>query len=63
MRTGARATKQNYKYIYLYISLYEKLFENGYIYIYIYIYLSGFDKRYLQKFQVRFNNLTLEVGQ
>ena len=46
-------------YIYLYISLYEKLFENGYIYIY----LSGFDKRYLQKFQVRFNNLTLEVGQ
>ena len=31
------------------------------IYI-IYIYLSGFDKRYLQKFQVRFNNLTLEVN-
>ena len=30
--------------------------------IYIYIYLSGFDKRYLQKFQVRFNNLTLEVN-
>ena len=28
----------------------------------IYIYLSGFDKRYLQKFQVRFNNLTLEVN-
>ena len=26
------------------------------------IYLSGFDKRYLQKFQVRFNNLTLEVN-
>ena len=24
--------------------------------------LSGFDKRYLQKFQVRFNNLTLEVN-
>ena len=28
--------------------------------VYIYIYLSGVDKRYLQKFQVRFNNLTLE---
>ena len=25
-------------------------------------YLSGFDKRYLQKFQVRFNNLTLELN-
>ena len=24
--------------------------------------LSGFDKRYPQKFQVRFNNLTLEVN-
>ena len=23
--------------------------------------MSGFDKRYLQKFQVHFNNLTLEV--
>ena len=65
MRTGARATKQNY--ISIYISLYMKSFlKTGvyiYIYIYIYIYLSGFDKRYLQKFQVRFNNLTLEVGQ
>ena len=30
--------------------------------IYIYIYLSGFGKSYLQKFQVRFNNLTLEVN-
>ena len=38
MRTGARATKQNYISIY-YISLYEKLFENGCIYIYIYIYI------------------------
>ena len=28
----------------------------------IYIYLSGFGKSYLQKFQVRFNNLTLEVN-
>ena len=27
-----------------------------------YIYLSEFDKRYLQKSQVRFNNLTLEVN-
>ena len=27
------------------------------------IYLSGCDKRYLQKFQVRFNNLTLEEKQ
>ena len=26
------------------------------------MYLSGFDKRYLQKFQVRFNNLTFEVN-
>ena len=26
------------------------------------VWLSGFDKRYLQKFQVRFNNLTLEVN-
>ena len=26
------------------------------------IILSGFDKRYLQKFQVGFNNLTLEVN-
>ena len=26
------------------------------------IYLSGFDKRNLQKFQVRFNNLTIEVN-
>ena len=33
-----------------------------YIYIYIYIYPSGFDKRYLQKIQVRFNNLTFEVN-
>ena len=29
---------------------------------YIYIYLSGFGKRYLQKFQVRFKSLTLEVN-
>ena len=28
----------------------------------LYIYLTGFDKRCLQKFQVRFNNLTLEVN-
>ena len=27
------------------------------------IILSGFDKRYLQKFPVRFNNLTLEDNQ
>ena len=27
-----------------------------------YIYLPGFVKRYLKKFQVRFNNLTLEVN-
>ena len=26
------------------------------------IYLSGFDEKYLQKFQERFNNLTLEVN-
>ena len=26
------------------------------------IYLTGFDKRCLQKFQVRFNNLTLEAN-
>ena len=34
-----------------------------YIFIYIrgIIYLSEFDKRYLQKFQVRFKNLTPEV--
>ena len=25
------------------------------------MYLFGFDKRYVHKFQVRFNNLTLEV--
>ena len=28
----------------------------------MYINLSGFDKTYLQKFQLRFNNLTLEVN-
>ena len=28
----------------------------------IHIYLSEFAKRYLQKFQVRFNNLTVEVN-
>ena len=28
----------------------------------IYLYLTGFDKRYLQKFQLCFNNLTLEVN-
>ena len=65
IHTGARAREQ--KYISIYISLCMKTFlKTGvyiYIYIYIYIYLSGFDKRYLQKFQVRFNNLTLEVGQ
>ena len=26
------------------------------------VYLSGFDKRYLQEFQVLFKNLTLEVN-
>ena len=30
--------------------------------VYIYIYLSGFGKRYLQKFQVRFKSLALEVN-
>ena len=29
---------------------------------YVVNYMSGFDKRYLHKFQVRFNNLTLEVN-
>ena len=47
----------------LFVSFFENLVDatifRG---IYMYIYMSGFDKGYLQKFQVRFNNLTLEVN-
>ena len=40
MRTGARATKQNYISIYISLSMKTLLKTGVYIYIYIYIYIS-----------------------